>query len=366
MIASAHMRRSVVPLIERAVLVALASAACGTQMVSQLDGGSDGGDTDVGPMADATSDAAIDAGSDGDTTADVVPFYLPLPDGCAVSGKPDAFAPCGYTETLNDPIACGVDIDADIQDANVCFVLCDPTEPDCVFYDLNDPDAGTTHLLSCGVGCVGRLHEDARKSADCCGHVRALPGDHLARSAALEAAAVDAFELVAGDLERLGAPTDLIDDARRAADDERIHARLVDNLATRFGAHPIPTPRPKGRRQDARAFAIENAIEGCVRETFGAALAAWQAARATDPRVREALGVIATDEARHANLGWRIDGWLMSVLSERDQRAVAGAREKATLELRASLDGVLPDEVLGLPDRVSAHALFDALGAIWA
>ena len=34
------------------------------------------------------------------------------------------------------------------------------------------------------------------------------------------------------------------------------------------------------------ALAIENATEGCVRETFGALIAWWQAAAATDPAVR--------------------------------------------------------------------------------
>ena len=49
-------------------------------------------------------------------------------------------------------------------------------------------------------------------------------------------------------------------------------------------------------------IARENAEEGCVRETFGALLAAHQAAYACDPEVREVMTRIAGDELRHAAL----------------------------------------------------------------
>ena len=52
--------------------------------------------------------------------------------------------------------------------------------------------------------------------------------------------------------------------------------------------------------RELEAIAIENAVEGCVRESFGALLATWQAKTAGDARVRAAMKRIARDETRHA------------------------------------------------------------------
>jgi len=52
--------------------------------------------------------------------------------------------------------------------------------------------------------------------------------------------------------------------------------------------------------------ALENAVEGCVRETYGAAVGAWQARRAPDDRVRRAFAPVVADEARHADLAWDV------------------------------------------------------------
>lgn len=48
------------------------------------------------------------------------------------------------------------------------------------------------------------------------------------------------------------------------------------------------------------ALALENAVEGCVRETFGALCGGYQAARAADPVVRRTLAQITRDETTHA------------------------------------------------------------------
>jgi len=360
------MRRSILPLIERAVLVALASACSSSN--EQGDAGAP--DASDEPSADATTEAAADATDefvdDGGVLEAIAP--LPLPDGCVVTGKPDVFAPCGYSENINDPIACGIDIDADTQQAGVCYVLCDPTEPDCVYYDLGNGDAGDTYIVSCGAGCIGRLHEEAREEiAGTCAHLRRDRGAILARDAELEAASVFAFAIVARDLARFAAPRELVDAAERSADDEMRHAHVVGALARRFGGAPREAARPAEATRDRRAFAIENAVEGCVRETFGAALAAWQAARATDPAVRDAMREIARDEALHADLGWRIDAWLASVGAEDETRAMRGARAASVCALEGSLDAYgAGDAALGLPSCAEAKALFDALASsVW-
>src|SRR5262245_13239428 len=103
-------------------------------------------------------------------------------------------------------------------------------------------------------------------------------------------------------------------------------------------------------------MAIENAIEGCGRETWGAVVALWQAHRATDPEVRAAYRSIADDEARHAALGWAIDAWVRTRLDASAHARIDAAREAAVRELFEGHDAEAL-AVLGLPYGVEAHDL---------
>jgi hypothetical protein len=109
-------------------------------------------------------------------------------------------------------------------------------------------------------------------------------------------------------------------------------------------------------------LAIENAEEGCVKETFGAALAVMQAANASDGRIRRMMRRIASDELRHAALSWRLNAWLDARLDAKGRARVARARRRTFEALRHELaraDGELPD--LGLPDSSRALAVLDAM-----
>jgi hypothetical protein len=107
--------------------------------------------------------------------------------------------------------------------------------------------------------------------------------------AMLEAASVYAFEIIARELEAFGAPKDLIAQARLAAADEVRHAEVVSGLARMFGAVPGQPEVASRPLRNLHAFALDNAVEGCVRETFGALLAAYQAQQADHAAVRAAL-----------------------------------------------------------------------------
>ena len=106
--------------------------------------------------------------------------------------------------------------------------------------------------------------------------------------------------------------------------------------------------------------ALENAIEGCVGETYGAAVAAYQGEWATDPAVRGTMRAIAVDEAEHASLGWAVDGWARSRLpcaarleiDESVERARATIREHAQRDVARAV--AVP---LGLPDAAAAAVL---------
>ena len=134
-------------------------------------------------------------------------------------------------------------------------------------------------------------------------------GTLLAQMASLEAASIPAFETLARELEAHGAPRSLCRAARRAAADEVRHARMMTALARRHGARPAQLRTRPGCIRSLARISVENCVEGCVRETFGAMVAMWQAREAKDPELRRVFRVIARDEARHAALAFRVAGW---------------------------------------------------------
>lgn len=207
-------------------------------------------------------------------------------------------------------------------------------------------------------GDCGRRHEGTIPPA-----VRARgEAELLAHLALLERESVPAFERLAAELATHGAPDSLVRDAKRAADDERMHARVMARLARRAGA-TVPRWRPtRGPVRPLRAMAEENAREGCVRETFGALVAAWQTARAADPKLRAAMRVIARDETRHAALAWRVDAWARGFLSGDERAALDAIRDAEVRSLRD--EAMRPAEprrrALGIPCGDEARRLVAA------
>jgi rubrerythrin len=195
-------------------------------------------------------------------------------------------------------------------------------------------------------------------------------GQFFAEVARLEASAVHAFQIMARELAALGAPRRLERAARRAARDEVRHAKLTARLARRHGAEPRSpevTPRPL---RPLFELALENVVEGCVRETYGAACGRFQAARAGDACVRAELDRVARDEARHAELSWRIHAWAQQRLSRPERQALQRAARTAVADLRRELErdpGALVCEVTGMPAPEQALALLTALEAeLWS
>ncbi|MEL6178632.1 MAG: ferritin-like domain-containing protein [Myxococcota bacterium] len=176
-------------------------------------------------------------------------------------------------------------------------------------------------------------------------------GCWLASMAHLEAASIYAFAHLARELKALGAPYRLIEQAYAAARDEVVHAALVGALAVRYGAAPaLPEVTPMEVR-GRFTLALENATEGCVRESFAALMAAWQAHHAQDPQVRAVMSTIARDETRHGQLALDIDSWLRPLLTEEQRRHLDRARHTAFEELTAHLPSTEPSfhHTLGLP-----------------
>jgi hypothetical protein len=186
-------------------------------------------------------------------------------------------------------------------------------------------------------------------------------GRYFARAAHLEAASVHAFRRLAGELALHGAPSALVAGARRALRDERRHARLTRRLAATHGSDPLPVRVAKPARRTLEAIAVENVVEGCVRETFAALLAVYQSRAAADPNVRAAMAQIAPDETRHAELAWAIDGWLRARLDRRARRRVTAARRAAVAQLVAEAAELPPSlaHPIGLPNLETMRALLE-------
>jgi hypothetical protein len=215
--------------------------------------------------------------------------------------------------------------------------------------------------------CVGRRPEQLES----CGRSDTgyVLGDYFAELASLEAAAVVAFERLQDELAEHGAPADLIERAEEAAQDELRHTDAMGRLAAEHGAVAV---RPKIANRQRRTFfdfARENLIEGCVRETFGAAMALYQAAKAAAPSVRAALRTIAEEEARHAELSLDVHEWALTKLSAAQRVELDFDARAAIRTLRSQLREA-PQELIqvtaGVPAPHVAAQLMDHLDSeLW-
>ncbi|MBC8134182.1 MAG: ferritin-like domain-containing protein [Deltaproteobacteria bacterium] len=192
---------------------------------------------------------------------------------------------------------------------------------------------------------------------------------YLCEAAELEAASVPAFARLAVDLAHHGAPRDLILAARSAMTDEARHWQRTRDLARRHGARPVrPTIAPTAVLP-LEDVAIQNVVEGCVRETFGAMVAAHQSAQAEDADVRGLMREIAVDELGHAALSFRIDAWAVGRLGETFLETRRDAALTAVQELLVAVRNTPDAQFLtaaGLPARDQSHALLAAACAqIW-
>jgi hypothetical protein len=179
-------------------------------------------------------------------------------------------------------------------------------------------------------------------------------GAWLAEAAYLEAASVPAFERLSSELAAHDAPVSLLARAGRARRDEVRHRRMITALARRYGAIPAPlTAAAFGDIRPLAEVAMENAVEGCVRETLGAAIAAHQAVTATDPVVRGCLRVVARDETSHARLAWDVHTWSMKRLGSADRKhahaCLYDGIDALGREIRAAVPSPTVARTLGLP-----------------
>jgi len=226
--------------------------------------------------------------------------------------------------------------------------------------DLRDPDAG------CAV--AGRRPEGFRPRV-----ARGEPEllQYLGTMECLEAASVPAFLRLADELRQHGAPAALVARAEQAAADEVGHAAGFAHLRAERGAPSAASPVevPQAPRS-LEALAVENAVEGCVRETFDALVAGYQARTAGDEALRRIMTRVAAEELLHAELAWDVSEWLDTQLDAAARDRVRAARLAAAEELARGVAADEPAaevrELCGVPSAAAAVRLFDAASELWA
>jgi hypothetical protein len=195
------------------------------------------------------------------------------------------------------------------------------------------PATSSTVTVTCTMPCVGgRLTQGYSAPEPSARH----DGDRLAAMAYLEAVSVHAFRRLERELAAHGAPPDLLRGARRARRDEVRHTAMTSRLARARGGSPRLPAAPSAKTvRSLFEIALENAVEGCVRETYGAVAGLVEAQTSADPSLRLAMRSIASDECCHAELAWAIHGWALARLSDPERRRIESAMSEAVAEIRA-------------------------------
>lgn len=315
--------------------------------------------------------------------ADDLPDIVDAPDASDVfdaSDTPDAREAATCDASISGSVcsgttaffSCGLPPGAtpgEYFDSATCDRLCTPLVPSMIGWWRCSVMAGSD-VVPASITCYQSCPIDGRRPEGF-----ALPAapegltplqSYLAASASLECAAITAFERLASELAHHGAPASLIERAMRAADDERRHTAVMCDLARRHGVEVTPVAPPVEAPRPLLAVARENAVEGCVRETYAALLAGWQSKRATDPHVARAYASIADDETRHAQLSWDVSAWIESRLRESGRARLREARREAFLALLDEMTAPVHPSLIavaGVPRPADAARLIEMLDA---
>jgi hypothetical protein len=283
-------------------------------------------------------------------------------------------AACGWSYTfVGDPSVCvpGVAVDGGPSSAQACAATCgaSPSGQPAQTCSIV-AGGGNTNRLDCMAPCIppgnggrrpayfaqlGFSHPPAGRAV----------GVHFARVACMEAGSVEAFRRMRDELVLHGAPRRLVNAATRAIRDELRHVRQTSALARRFGEDPVsPIPAPPVRPRSLEEMARENAVEGCIRETYSALECLWQAKVARDPVVRSVMTRIARDEMRHVALAWAVHRWATSRLDADARARLQAAQEDEIAVLLRELAKDPAESLVataGLPRAVHSSALVGAI-----
>jgi len=274
------------------------------------------------------------------------------PSDGSSSGRTLGPCPVNETRTVSSAAACRL-ARSPAGEGALCNEICGRSFGVCLVDDklkaaLGLPDAGAD--ADAGVPCPDGNQTIVCDFSACPGGRNVAPfvaprrrpengAEHFTQMAQLERVSVFAFRRLGGELALLGAPDALVAAAAHAAIEEEGHAKRMQELATAYGATDA-TAEPQTSDWSPRSLfeiALENATEGCVRESYGAVVAAYAARHAHAAHVRRVMDHIARDEAGHASWSWDLHAWALTKLSAAEQTLVADAMARARRELLASV-----------------------------
>ncbi len=361
-----------IALVTSGTLPACASSEVRPPPIGDVDGGVRDSSLRYPQDAGASSDSGVDAveelafvacndasagapyaASDAGTNEAGIPCLYAVDLACA------PFAPLPGTCSINGsdcPKVCT--LEGGLFDCEYTLASCDP---------LNGAwlaPPGQPVTITCGV-CSNAGRRPAGFVRKGRAPATSALGRYFAEMAELEAASVYAFERLARELRVHRAPARLVRAARLAAGDEVRHTRAMKRLAVRYGGRPRPVLVRPSKARKLALVARENTVEGCVRETFGAVVASWQAAHARDASIRRYMTRIAFDETRHAALANAVAEWAEEHLPPREKTRIVKARRDAMVALARQVTAAAPPAALrteaGVPHATLARALLIAI-----
>ncbi len=231
-----------------------------------------------------------------------------------------------------------------------CSNLC--TEQAGVYYDYlcscdyTGADADGNHPVTCEYtvcAVEGRGHADIEKLTSATGGSEMAR--YFVRAYHAEASSVGAFLQLRAELKAHDAPIDLQQRCLEAAVEEVHHARMMAKLAGEAGSTLPELHFGETVERSLFELALDNAVEGCIFETYSAFKAQYLARHASDDRMLAVMKVIACDETRHAQLAWDIHAHLMSRLSETERVAIYDAQQQALQQILNQAD--LDSQIIG-------------------
>ena len=205
----------------------------------------------------------------------------------------------------------------------------------CSYDGINDSGGYDVTCLTIECAVEGRAHGAIKKATMTSGPT---PIAHwLARAFHGEASSVAAFSILASELRQHNAPPSLAKRCMRAAKEEVMHARMMSRFCAQEGGKASPLDFGTQTKRGIFELAMDNAVEGCIFETYAALRARYQSLHAENKKVRKIMKIIARDETAHAQLAWDIHSWIMPQLSDEQRACVAKEQEKARRKLKESV-----------------------------
>ena len=187
------------------------------------------------------------------------------------------------------------------------------------------------HSVTCNVAyhcpTEGRRHAQIKSVQHI--HTTDQLGRYFVQALHSESSSVAAFLQLRKELIHHQAPEELIRRCWEAAKDEVQHARIMGHMAQQFTDEKPKLEFGSFQQRSIYDLVLDNAIEGCIFETYSAFKAHHQAQKAESISIRDIMNIISADELRHAQLSWDIHHYFISKLSLQEQRTILEAQKEA-------------------------------------